>query len=378
MAVGAEVDPADFQQAAARLLETGEFAAVHYRYRPVPGGVSLDFQVSDTDKLMVPAFPNFVWIGEAELLSLLRSRVPLFDGRLPVAGNEANQVAKAVEGLLKERGIDGRVTLDFSAARAGMSTVNFRVEGVRIVVRNVKFLEAPHINAEALNRIGGGLVGEEYDRPLLQRYAHANLNLEYGQIGYLRWALEKTLVEVLKEEKDETQVQLTFSVHEGDLYRVGAFHWSGNQAFPMETLSKELHLGPGDVANAIQLEKDLAAVHQLYTTRGYARALVIPTLSFEESTHKVNYELAVREGDVYRMGKLFVTGLDAGTAANVGGAWTLKEGAVYDGAYWQDFTRSGLHNVRNAVGWNVQYKETIHDDAKPVDATLNFTPLVSH
>src|SRR6516165_5405677 len=38
MAVGAEVDPADFQQAAARLLETGEFAAVHYRYRPVPGG----------------------------------------------------------------------------------------------------------------------------------------------------------------------------------------------------------------------------------------------------------------------------------------------------------------------------------------------------
>ena len=51
---------------------------------------------------------------------------------------------------------------------------------------------------------------------------------------------------------------------------------------------------------------------------------------------------------------------------------------MYDGAYWQDFTRSGLHNVRNAVGWNVQYKETIHDDAKTVYATLNFTPLVSH
>src|SRR5215469_14677129 len=92
----------DFKQALEKLGDTGLFTNLSYAYRYSTAGCNLDLQVSENDKLLPILFDNFVWFSDPELTNLLRTRVPLFDGRLPEAGDLADQVSDALNALLRE------------------------------------------------------------------------------------------------------------------------------------------------------------------------------------------------------------------------------------------------------------------------------------
>src|SRR5207247_8479825 len=86
----------EFQQVAQKLGETGMFSNVAYKYRYTTTGCDLELQVSENDDLIPITFDNFVWFLDDELLGLLRSKLSLFTGRVPAAGNLTDQVATAL------------------------------------------------------------------------------------------------------------------------------------------------------------------------------------------------------------------------------------------------------------------------------------------
>ena len=75
----------EFQQAARKLGETGLFSNLTYKYQYSTAGCNLDMEVAENDKLVPITFDNFVWFSDDELIDLLRSRLPLFEGRVPGA-----------------------------------------------------------------------------------------------------------------------------------------------------------------------------------------------------------------------------------------------------------------------------------------------------
>jgi outer membrane protein assembly factor BamA len=234
-------------------------------------------------------------------------------------------------------------------------------------------------DASALNRIGTPLVAQDCDRNLLQVCVRENLALEYHQRGFLRFVVKAPKVEVLKQERQETRIRVTYPVVDGIQYRFAGIHWSGNRAFPPEKLSEQIHLKLGGIANALQLEKDLQAVQRLYASRGYARAHVTPQPLFQDATSSVSYDLEVSEGEIYRMGKLSIAGIDPSAGQAMEKLCRLKAGDTYDQTYWNEFLRSALRDLRiNSASVTIGLTEAINDAAKSVDVTVRFAPLKGH
>jgi hypothetical protein len=98
----------DFQQAMQKLGDTGLFTNLTYSYHYSPDGCDVEFQIAENTELVPIVFDNFVWFSDDDLISQIHGRVPLFNGRLPVAGNLADQVVDSLNAILVQRKITGK------------------------------------------------------------------------------------------------------------------------------------------------------------------------------------------------------------------------------------------------------------------------------
>jgi len=141
--MGQNAADGDFKEAVQRLGDSGVFSNVVYSYSSSNAGTRLEFQLADTDKSkLVPArFENFVWFTDDELRTELQNRVPLFKQVLPIAGNLPDRVSEALQAMLTEKQLPGRV--DFFAFGRRVERRPQRdclpVEEVSIRIRGVEF-----------------------------------------------------------------------------------------------------------------------------------------------------------------------------------------------------------------------------------------------
>src|ERR1700674_908103 len=99
--IGQSAADGDFREAAQRLGDSGLFSDVVYSYSSSGAGVRLEMRLTDTEQSkLVPAhFENFVGFTDDELRTALRSRVPLFQQLLPIAGNLPDQISEALQAI---------------------------------------------------------------------------------------------------------------------------------------------------------------------------------------------------------------------------------------------------------------------------------------
>ena len=123
----------DFKEAVQRLGNSGMFSDASYSFSSSASGVKLEIQLRDVDRSkLVPAhFENFAWLTDDELQAALQQRVPLFKQLLPLSGNLADHVSEALQAVLTDRKLPGRVSYlreahdqtggELAAARRGRS-----------------------------------------------------------------------------------------------------------------------------------------------------------------------------------------------------------------------------------------------------------------
>jgi len=143
LALGQNVGEADFKEAARRLGDSGLFTDVAYSFAYSPAGTKLELQLTDIeDSKLVPAhFENFVWFTDAQLLTEIQKRVPLFKPRMPVSGTMPDNVEQALQAVIDEKRIPARVDYLREAPEKGGSLIGiaYRVEVLDIHIRNVEF-----------------------------------------------------------------------------------------------------------------------------------------------------------------------------------------------------------------------------------------------
>src|SRR5207248_8486875 len=107
----------------------------------------------DDDQFVKCDFANIVWLPEKELLIELHDRVPLFNGTVPRDGTLADDVAKALQALLKEHGVSANVANEHQDpvnGDAATELVTYRVSDVDIRIAKVELAGAsPAMQAEA-------------------------------------------------------------------------------------------------------------------------------------------------------------------------------------------------------------------------------------
>ena len=376
LAVGKEVSEPALKDAASRLGATGLFAEVKYRYTTRGPDLTAEFQVSDAPNLLPCKFENFVWFSDDELRSKLHAQVSLFNGEVPTNGNQQEKLRAALEVLLKARGIKGRAQSTPLGREGGpIEAIQFRVEGVAIAVQQVDFKGAAQVEIAALQAAVQPLLGKDYEQTFVSSFAASNLTPLYGQLGYLRVAFGSPVARIVKAGAAGTSVAVTIPINEGQQYRLREIHWTGNTVVASSELAKSIHLNPGEPVNTTQLQTDLEGVQNAYAAKGYLLAAVTPKSTLDDAARTASYELLVREGDLFRMGKLEITGIEPFRAESLRKNCGLKTGDPFDRAYWTTFIQdSARYLAATPAGWKVDFKQAINEADRTVDVTIGFLP----
>ena len=372
--IGQFVDEKAFKDSAERLGNTGLFTELTYNYKYSTAGCTLEFQVTENDKLVPIVFDNFVWFTDDDLLDLLRARVPLFSGSLPLGGNLADDVADALNSVLSERKIQGKAEYLRAAANDGPANsyiykVNFR----SVVIRNFAFPGASETQRAALETAAKPLAGQAFLRSRMKVTSEKDLLPIYLERGYLKAEFGDAQPRVAKE-GSQTEVDVSIPVKPGAQYKLADLQWAGNTVFTSDKLAPLIKMKAGEPVDAMELNKNIEEIQKLYGTKGYLLAHVDPTLEFDDAQAAVHYQLNVTEGEQFRMGELVIDGLDPGATKKMAAQWQLKAGEPFDSTYVSRFFKVMYRDVGLQGSWNVAPKQLVNQQNRTVSVTLQFTP----
>ena len=286
--LGQNAAAGDFQEAAQRLGNSGLFSNVLYSFSYSDNGMKVEFQLTDVDasKLVPVHFENFVWFAEPELRASVEQRVPLFKDALPANGHMADEITRALQAILVEGHLPGRVDYLREAKPDGgdITGIVYRILDLSIRIRNVEF---PGASADETAFLAPGarkLAGAEYSRSMLATVARYDLLPLFLQRGYLKAAFGPADAHVVTESaaategkqqedkpQDEIEVDATVPVMPGPQYSVSEVSWKGNSAVTTKEGAPLIHLAIGQPADAVRLGRDVESLIKLYRSRGYMR-----------------------------------------------------------------------------------------------------------
>ena len=91
----------------------------------------------------------------------------------------------------------------------------------------------------------------------------------YRDRGYIDAAVVDDAREIIKDDKGNNNMIITFKIYEGRLYSFGGVTFQGNQIFPTDQLSALIYSKPGETANDRRIQADIERVKDLYYENGY-------------------------------------------------------------------------------------------------------------
>jgi outer membrane protein assembly factor BamA len=310
---------------------------------------------------------------------------PLLKDLLPMAGNLSEHVSEALQALLSEKRMPGRVNFlrEANGPEGALSAINYRVEEVSIRIHSVEFPGASPQQAALLEKVASNLTGVEYGRTPLAAVAKHDLLPVFLQQGYLKATFAPSDARVLPQSSAppdaqgpaELEVDAILPVMPGKQYLTSGLEVKGNSDISTDRIMPLLHLKPGQPADAIRLIRDLENVSKLYRSRGYMTVQVRPDTGFDEDKGTVHYVVHVTEGDLYKMGEVEILGLDTQAKARLQEAWTLHEGQPYNADYPRKFLEDTRNLVPRGVQWDISLHETPDAKDKTVDVEIRFKQL---
>jgi outer membrane protein assembly factor BamA len=371
--LGETVHGDNFGDAVRRLGDSGAFTDVAYTFDYAPEGTKLELQVKDAEHFAPARFENLVWFSDQELFEKLHSQVPLFDQELPVTGRLPDDVRDALQAMVDERKVPGQVDYTREAHEDGPTEAFvFSISGPRILIQNVGFSGANADELRSLESSSKSLRSVEYVRSKLLQQEEKKFLPVFLERGYLKAVFGNPEAKIAQSNEDETLVDVTFPVDPGAQYKLDGLIIAGYKAVPLDTLRQAIHVQPSQPADAVQLDKDIDAIKNLYGTHGYMDAKVRSTRELDDSRHTVTYRLMINEGDIFKMGDLEILGLESRAKDRLQNNWTLLTGETYNSGYTRRFVSQALKEVLTTGEWNTDIQETLDRKDKTVDVTLRF------
>lgn len=369
---------------AKKLVDSGLFARLGYRVRSTGNQVNVTFQVEEADRAAQIVFDNFVWFTDGELFAAIRRDVPFFTGTAPESGSTVDEIAKALQRLLDEKKIPGRVEY-LSADLSQRLSYLFSVKGVDLPVCSLRFPGAAGITEDELRKASKQLTENDYSKTSTAAFASVTLFPLYSHLGRLRakFGESSAVLENADSPACKGGLSVTIPVEEGAVYSWEKAAWTGNASVPAGELEAALGMKSGEVADGLKIDKGIQSVRKAFGHKGYLSVRIKPATEFDDENHRVTFKMDVTEGPQYHMGNLKIVGLGEKDAELVKEDWRLPPGTVYDATYVEDFMRKDLIDVlrpvfaaRGGVGWppaKIGIEEKLDRQKFTVDVIVTIT-----
>lgn len=339
--IGQVVDAGIFDAAAGKLLQSGLLRKLSYRVRSAKGRATITFVLEEAAANLPVVFENFVWFTEEELASAIRADVPFFNGTAPAAGETLDKITAALQRLLDQRKIIGRVE-----AIPNLSGEKFQlvlsVKGARVPVCSIHFPGAKVVPEAELIKASQPILKAEYSQKDIAAFPQTSLMPLYRRLGHLRAEFQTPTTVFESSAQCPSGVVVTIPVEEGAAFTWGRSEWNGNDKLTVDELATALGMNPGELADGLKIDNGLKQVRLAYARRGHITAQVKESFDVEPRSSQVNYKFFINEGPRYFMDQLIINGISQADADQLRSKWKLGANTVFDETYIEEFRQTVL------------------------------------
>ncbi|HYX29484.1 MAG TPA: POTRA domain-containing protein [Pyrinomonadaceae bacterium] len=379
--VGQVIDANILDAAAEELLKTGLFRRLSYRVHNVGNQATVTFQVEESAVSLPVVFENFVWFSDEEILAAIRKDVLFFNGTSPASGETPDKIAAALQRLLTEKHIAGKVDYMPYVSKDKQELL-FTVNGAHIPICSMHFPGATAVPEAELVKAAQPLFKSDYSQKDTATFIPLNLLPLYHHLGYLQTQFQSPSATLETGAQCAGGVNVTVPVAEGLSYHWAKSVWDGNDKLTVEDLANALGMNPGDLADGVKIDAGVKNLRKAYANRGFLAPAIQAAPEFDDAASLVTYRFKIDEGPRYFMGNLVINGLTAAEADELKSKWTLGPNAVFDESYLdqfrqgplQEFMRTLMQRSRTSVRFHVEIEQKPDRQKLTVDVLINFKP----
>ena len=374
--MGAALTSSEMKSHGQKLLDTGLFESFNFSFN----GVDLVYMLVPASNLYPMRLENLPLTPGKELDAALRSRVPLYRGKVPFEAGLTEQMRQALEEMLAARGIQATVA---DAPYTDQKLV--QVTAISYAITNLQ-VRVGEIHLEGVSPEMQAKVKSVADRAAKTEYKTENTagNIEhtfallYADEGYPAAKVH------VKQSGDPVafgktiDVPFHVTIEEGRHYKLGSIYLPSGEPLTQEMINKAAGVVTNKVETSlsvdggVNLRTALLYVTGQYKSKGYLDCVVTPHPQYDDASGIINYTMEVQPGPVYTMGKLTIlNGADDLRAAMLA-AWKLPEGAVFSENALRTYfyTQGNTPLGRTFASANCKYKLVKNIETHVVDVTL--------
>jgi outer membrane protein insertion porin family len=369
--VGQVVGRAEFDVARDRILAAGAFDTVSYSFAPEVGtkGFVATFQVTEIEQVYPVRFDD-LHVSERDLIATLKAKDPIFaDGKLPASQPVFARYQKWVQEYLAAKGITEKIIGGVIPDRPGEFVISFHPDRPLPAVALIFFKGNQVVPAAKLQDAIQPAVGMPYTEDRFREALNASVRAIYEARGRVRVSFPSIKTEP---NKDVTGLNVTVTVDEGEVYKLGKVNIDGATPLKPEELLHEGDFKADDVANFDKVNEGIDRMKKALKHAGYMNADVTMRRSINDDKRIVDLTLWVEAGTQYTMRKLTIVGLDLEAEAEINRIWTMKTGKPFNPDYPDLFLKTvkdeGLFDNLGKTKADVKINEQDHT----ADVTLTF------
>jgi len=369
--VGAPVTSAELNDHSKQLIDTGVFDNLTYKF----DGSDLVYSLTPAALLFPIRLENLPLTPGKDLDAKLHDRFPLYHGKVPSEGGLEESVRGALEELLAAEGIKATVTAtpytDLKLHK--VTAVSYAITAPPVQIGEIHLdSTSPALDPKA-QEILARQSGSNYDTDGSPNQIATNLGNFYREKGYLEADVQATPQFAPVVTLEAIRIPFLVSVSPGALYRITGVQLAPGLVVTQAEFDHQSGIHPGDIADSVHLRENWEFLARRYHNRGYMKASVRPTPSFDRAQSIVSFSVTVEAGPVYTMGTLTIQNVADDLRAAMLAAWKMPAGAVFNesailGFYAIGDANPALKRVFSAV--NCKYNLQLNDDTHTADVVL--------
>lgn len=377
--IGAELEFAEMKAHSQKLLDTGMFENIGFKF----DGVDLVYTLVPSTNLYPVRLENLPLTPGKELDAALHQRFPLYHGKVPAEDGLTEQVRQALEEILAAKGI-----------KATVAAVPYTDQKLMQVTAMSYAITAPPVRIGEMHLEGVSPEMQDKIKLIAERASKSDYetentagNLEraftlfYTDEGYANVKVHAVRLDHPIAGSKAIEVPFHVTIEEGKHYKLGTIHLPSGELLTLAEINKAagaISYKSGGVSEkqsvkeGVALRTALLYITGQYKAKGYMDCVVTPHPQYDDANGIVNYTLEVQPGQVYTMGKLTIeNGADDLRAAMLA-AWKMPEGAIFNESALQTYYSSQGNTPlgRTFASANCKYKLAKNIETHVVDVTL--------
>ena len=367
---GANSTVAEVQAAAQKINDTGLFADVHFESNA--HGLVFALKPMPAANVLAAHFTNFVWWSPQEIETTLKSRVPLYLGSIPTAGNMQDNVIAALKAMLLEKSVTANVVAMPSASHGTTpDSIAFTIESPEVRVHNLAFTATSPAMQAKLDKVIKDVADQPFDQYTTPTSITSKVSDVYRNDGYLDIEIANLNHSAPQITPNAINVDLTATLHEGEQYRLSQLTWSGSEIMSASDFNKQAKLHSEDVASESALKQSLQALARAYYAKGFQDAKIQAPAAKDSVTRHVAYNITVIPGEQYRLHSVKALGLTDQQHKDFDSTWHMNAGDFYDVNYLTTFLLKNTA-VQSLRGYSATYKAFSDPNTHLVDLVITF------